>query len=218
MKSSHSVKQRILETAGFLFAEHGYDKVSTRQIAEEADVRHGTLYYHFTSKEDLYACVFRNVYGLDEILTYEKLKKNEPLIFDTSEGKAYAIQRIVFDYFQRHVFMPEKWKQKLVYREMLTPSTVFRSYVEKKLVEETEKMMELFYALCPEGTPTDAYYWTQFPCAQALYYYMTLEFVQHRYGDDFIKELNKTIIKRTAKLMIAFLGLPIPQMLNNGHG
>lgn len=214
MKSStQNVRDRILDTAGLLFAEHGFDNVSTRQIADVADVRHGSLYYHFTNKEMLYANVFRLVYDLDNALTYDVLLQTEPLVFDTPEGKAYAIQRIVFDYFQRHVFMPEQWKRKLVFREMLTPSTIFRPYVEKKLQEETDKMLEFFRLLCPEGSDADAYYWTQFPCAQALYYFETFEFAERRNGPEFIEELNKTIIKRTAKLMIAFLGLPIPAML-----
>ena len=211
--SARNVKQHILKTAGLLFAEHGFDNVTTRQIAENAKVRHGSIYYHFTNKETLYANVFRLVYSLDSALTYDVLMQKEPLIFDTLEGKAYAIQRVVFDYFQRHVFMPEEWKQKLIYRELLTPSSIFRSYVEKKLQEETLKMTEFFYVLSPEGSETDCYYWTQLPCAQALYYFETLEFVQNRYGEEFVEDLNKTIIKRTAKQMIQFLDLPIPQML-----
>lgn len=215
MKShTHSVKQRILEAAGHLFAESGYDNVSSRQIAERANVRHGSIYYHFTNKETLYSNVFRIVYDLDNALTYDDLLRQEPLIFDTPSGKAYAIQRVVFDYFYRHVFISEEWKIKLIYREMMEPSSIFRSYVEKKLKAETDKMLEFFYILCPEGSAVDAYYWSQLPCAQALYYFMTLEFVERQNDGDFINELNKTIIKRTAKLMILFFGLPLPEMLD----
>lgn len=209
-----NVKQRILQAAGDLFAENGFDNVSTRQIADKAEVRHGSIYYHFTNKETLYEQVFRKVYDLDNALTYDVLLKQEPLIFNAPFGKAYAIQRIVFDYFHRHVFISEEWKVKLIYREMLAPSSIFRSYVEKKLKEETDKMTDFFYALRPDGTASDAYYWTQLPCTQALYYFMTLEFVENQYDKEFIKELNKTIVKRTAKLMILFMGLPLPEILN----
>lgn len=215
MKSSEqSAKRRILEAAGLLFSEKGYDNVSTRQIADRANVRHGSIYYHFTNKETLYSHVFREVYGLDHALTYNVLLQQEPLIFDTPQGKAYAIQRVVFDYFHRHVFISEPWKVRLIYRELLEPSTVFRSYVEKKLKGETEQMTEFYYAVCPEGSDADAYFWSQLPCTQALYYFQTLEFVENRFGKDFIEELNKTIIKRTAKLMILFLDLPLPEMLD----
>lgn len=216
MKSSpQNVKERILDAAGLLFAEHGYDNVSTRQIADRADVRLGSLYYHFTNKETLYNHVFRKVYDLDNALTYDVLLQKEPLIFDTPEGKAYAIQRVVFDYFQRHVFISEEWRKKLIYREMLSPSSVFRPYVEKKLKEETEKMKEFFFTLCPEGSETDALYWSQLPCTQGLFYFMTLDFLERQYDSDFLGELDKVTIKRTAKLMILFLDLPLPQMLEN---
>lgn len=212
-KQQVNTREQILDAACELFSELGYDNVTTRAIAEKAKSKLGSIYYHFENKELLYANVFRKVYDLDNALTYDVLQQIEPLIFDTPEGRAYAIQRVAFDYFQRHVFMPEEWKQKLVYRELLHPSTVFRSYVEKKLQEETDKMTKFFYALCPDGSEADAYYWTQFPCAQALYYFETYEFVVRRHGLEFINEYNKTIVRQTAKLMIAFLDLPIPQML-----
>lgn len=208
-----STRKRILDAACRLFADNGYDNVSLRQIADKAEVRHGSLKYHFTDKKTLYTNVFRIVYDLEHALTYDVLLQQEPLIFDTPAGKAYAIQRIVFDYFHRHVFIPEEWKLRLINRELLEPSSVFRPHVEKKLETENGKMKEFYYALCPEGTETDALYWSQLPCAQALYYFLTLEFLKRQHDGAFIEEFNKTIVRQTAKLMIAFFDLPVPQIL-----
>ncbi|HLE15864.1 MAG TPA: TetR/AcrR family transcriptional regulator [Anaerolineales bacterium] len=43
----------ILAAAGRLFAERGYHRTTTKDIAIEADVSEGTIYNYFTSKEDL---------------------------------------------------------------------------------------------------------------------------------------------------------------------
>lgn len=43
----------ILESAGRLFHEQGYDETSIQQIAEIADTGVGTLYGYFASKEDI---------------------------------------------------------------------------------------------------------------------------------------------------------------------
>jgi AcrR family transcriptional regulator len=48
-------KQEVLETAARLFARHGYEATSMRDIAGEVGMLAGSLYYHFRSKEELVA-------------------------------------------------------------------------------------------------------------------------------------------------------------------
>jgi AcrR family transcriptional regulator len=48
-----NTKERILKSAARLFSEKGYDKVTTREIAKDVGINPATLYYHFTSKEDV---------------------------------------------------------------------------------------------------------------------------------------------------------------------
>ncbi|MCW2946577.1 MAG: putative transcriptional regulator, TetR family, partial [Actinoallomurus sp.] len=40
-------REKIQAVALELFAEHGYDKTSLREIAERLDVTKAALYYHF---------------------------------------------------------------------------------------------------------------------------------------------------------------------------
>ena len=56
---SERTKERILRAAERLFAEHGFDGVSVRQIAAAADVQLALLSYYFETKEGLYRAVFR---------------------------------------------------------------------------------------------------------------------------------------------------------------
>lgn len=51
---------RILATATSLFALYGYNGVSTRQIASEAQVNEATIYRHYPSKHDLYLAVMKS--------------------------------------------------------------------------------------------------------------------------------------------------------------
>ena len=46
-------RERIQAIALELFAEHGYEKTSLREIAERLGVTKAALYYHFKSKEDI---------------------------------------------------------------------------------------------------------------------------------------------------------------------
>ena len=52
------VRQRLLDVAEGLFAEHGWNAVSIRTIAAAADVSLAALNYHFGLKENLLAEIF----------------------------------------------------------------------------------------------------------------------------------------------------------------
>ncbi len=47
-------KRKIFETSMKLFAEKGYDATSIEEITAEVGVAKGTLYYHFSSKEEIF--------------------------------------------------------------------------------------------------------------------------------------------------------------------
>src|ERR1044071_5833380 len=50
---ARDTRTRIQAVALELFAEHGYDATSLREIAERLGVTKAALYYHFKSKEDI---------------------------------------------------------------------------------------------------------------------------------------------------------------------
>ena len=50
----NKTKRKIFETSMKLFAEKGYDATSVEEITATVGVAKGTLYYHFSSKEEIY--------------------------------------------------------------------------------------------------------------------------------------------------------------------
>src|SRR3954452_3379052 len=48
-------RERILEVAGTLFREHGFDGIGVADIMKQAGLTHGGFYGHFASKDDLAA-------------------------------------------------------------------------------------------------------------------------------------------------------------------
>lgn len=61
MKANLCARDRILETAGRLFYEQGYQATGINQIIEEADVAKASLYQHFKSKEELLQTYLENM-------------------------------------------------------------------------------------------------------------------------------------------------------------
>ena len=52
------MRDRILDVAQELFAEHGYSAASTRAIAQAAGVNLAQLHYHFGAKRDLFKAAY----------------------------------------------------------------------------------------------------------------------------------------------------------------
>ncbi len=83
-----STKDRILDAAERLFAEHGFAQTSLRDITAEAGVNLAAVNYHFQSKDHLIAAVFdRRIGPLNEqrIALLDQLEKEaagEPLVVE----------------------------------------------------------------------------------------------------------------------------------------
>ena len=58
-------RERILEVAGALFRERGFDGIGVADIMKRAGLTHGGFYGHFASKDDLAAEITSRVLGRD---------------------------------------------------------------------------------------------------------------------------------------------------------
>lgn len=58
-----TTKAKIERAALMLFAEHGVDGVSTKQIAKQAGISEGAIYRHFSGKEDLARVLMLAIHG-----------------------------------------------------------------------------------------------------------------------------------------------------------
>ena len=65
--SSSDRKKQILEVATDLFARHGFDGVTTRQIADAAGITEAIVFRHFATKDDLYWEVLSAKSAPDEV-------------------------------------------------------------------------------------------------------------------------------------------------------
>lgn len=76
-------RRRILETALDLFAAHGYEGASTRQIAEGAGVNLPAIQYYFGNKEGLYRAIIEDIVGdterhMSEVLPRVRTALDDP--------------------------------------------------------------------------------------------------------------------------------------------
>lgn len=83
-------KKQLLEAALHVFATQGFEKASMREIAANAGLTTGAIYYHYKNKDDLYYDAVREsayfVHKLSERDEHSKLKTNAELFEEISSN------------------------------------------------------------------------------------------------------------------------------------
>lgn len=62
-KQKAESRQKLLIAAATCFAKKGYDQCSVADISREAGMSQGSMYVHFTSKEELFKCMIQQEHG-----------------------------------------------------------------------------------------------------------------------------------------------------------
>ena len=90
-------KNQILEAAAQLFAEKGFHRTTTKDIAQAADVSEGTLYNYFDNKEDL-------LFGImEKLVDNQQLSRQLSLAeLDDAQDFLVAVLNERRDYVQRN--------------------------------------------------------------------------------------------------------------------
>lgn len=98
---------RILDAAETVFAEHGFEAASLREIARRAGLQQPGLYNHFASKRDLYAAV------LDRALTPMAQAMTESMQDAHPDKNLERLPAIMTDLLLEHPQMAALFQQTL---------------------------------------------------------------------------------------------------------
>jgi len=112
-------KKRIIETAGNIFAELGFQNATVREICRQAGVNIAAINYHFGDKKGLYLAVLK--YGKDSAF------QKHPL--DIMSDKSSSPEERLKDFVSRFIGRVKEchegefpWIRKLIAHELLRPT------------------------------------------------------------------------------------------------
>lgn len=119
-------RQRLLETAMKLFAEHGFTHVTIRDICEEANANLAAVNYYFRDKLGLYTEIVN--------LAADFMHRSKMAALEAGEGQSpdERLRRYI-RVFLHGILDPKEecWMEKLIGREMIEPTPAFDLIVEK---------------------------------------------------------------------------------------
>ena len=112
-------KDQILKSALELFANEGYDGVSTQEIADQANVSEGLIFKHFKSKRGLLTNLMEQAEAKIQEIFAQILHEQDPnkVIRDTIH-LVFKVDKVEYDFWrlqyklkwEKEYFNPEKMK------------------------------------------------------------------------------------------------------------
>lgn len=92
-----STENKILTAAEKLFARYGFEAVSTKQLAAEADVAIGALYHHFPSKEAIYAAATKRLFAAKSTPPKKVIESQDPPERKLAQLVAWFVRPMILD-------------------------------------------------------------------------------------------------------------------------
>ena len=124
-------RDQILDAATRVFAQKGFSRATTREVAREAGVSEGTIYNYFEDKDALLMAIL------------DVLNETERRAEDFEEGLATDFEGFVEEYLRRRMTLI--WQNREVFRvvlpEMLVNAGLRERYL-REVVEPTTKIAE----------------------------------------------------------------------------
>ena len=130
-------RARLLATAGELFAERGFNGVSTRELAKAADVNVSAIAYYFRGKKGLYRAVFNQLIEDTNPFFLPTADHIRQQVIDAGadKQKLAALTRWLIRTLLEGVLSegPMRWQMGLMLREYHQPTDGFPILMENRV-------------------------------------------------------------------------------------
>ncbi|MEY4902351.1 MAG: hypothetical protein RLZZ292_166 [Bacteroidota bacterium] len=114
-------REMLLRVAEKLFAEHGFDAVTTRMISRESDVNIAMISYYFGSKEGLFQALLEGKFPIIRE-RLEAIRDKEMTYWEKIEATIEVYVDRMFDnvYFAKIIFREMSMRQRPEHNELIT--------------------------------------------------------------------------------------------------
>ena len=174
-------RQRLLQAATEVFAEHGFEKATIREICRRADANVAAIHYHFGDKKRLYAAIFGTVFNL----LRERRTSFLPVHAPPEERLRIYIRALFEEIFYCDGDARRCAQLSAIYlMEMTRPTEVLDRVVADHLRRDAEELYSIVGALLDESCGKDEIVdCSASVVGQILYYYHAEPIVSRLHPD-----------------------------------
>jgi len=147
--TDRETRDRLLDVAAVLFAEHGFDNVTVRDTCAKASANIAAINYHFGGKAGLYDEVLRRAIRIMQATTEEIRRAGE---HQPPDARLEAAIRI---FLMRVATTRHKWIHQLMLREVANPTPSFNMVLNDVLKPRMAYVRDAIAGImgCPPGDP-----------------------------------------------------------------
>jgi AcrR family transcriptional regulator len=195
-QETDTTRERILEAAGEIFAERGYDATTVRDICQRAGANIAAVNYYFGDKQKLYiAAVVRAHQWRMEQARLPEWAEDTPAETKLADFITTFIRRV-------RSGPGDTWHTRLIMREMMQPREACVELVQGSIRPQFELLIGVLRELGLDHLSERQLQFTAFSIVgQCLFYHFADPVIQNLLGPDAYGELNVDIL---AKHITAF--------------
>src|SRR6266849_4426148 len=198
-------KERLLRSAGQIFAEKGFKAATIKEITESAGVNIAAVNYYFSSKERLYIESVKHAHsGMVEGMRKAAWPPGTP--------PAQKLRDFIGEFVAR-LFDPTRpaWLVQLMMREMMQPTEACVELVRDNIRPVAEGLMGIMREILPPETPRWKLMLTgQSIISQCVFYCQNRPIIELLAGSDFQYFDAAAISEHITRFSLAALGLDKP--------
>ncbi len=163
---------KVLQAAGPIFADRGYEAATVREICAAAGVNLASVNYHFGGKETLYLETVRLAHTL-------RLEHVPAPTWAPGTAADEKLAMFIRAMLERMLATGEQaWQTRLLMREMLQPTIACRAIVEDFIRPQLDLLLGILDELLPPEASEHCRYKTAFSIVgQCAHYRVAGEFV-----------------------------------------
>jgi len=196
-------KTKILEAAGPVFAEKGFQAATVREICKAAGMNLASINYYFGDKQRLYveAVKYAHQPPGEEI---------EPPAWSPGTPPEQKLKDFVLATLRRMLGVKANWQRQLMMREILKPTSACKELVESHFRGRFDVLLGILDEMLPADTPLHKRHQIGFGIlGQCLHYRVAGEIVTMLVGEEESAEhySPEELAETISQVALAALGL-----------
>ena len=205
MSASDDTRQRLLQAAGQLFAEKGYEGASVRDICKKAQANLAAVNYHFHDKERLYIEAVKSA--------CQRQVDQNPLRGWPSETPAALKLRDFIHTFVRRMLDGHNapWERQLFLRELAQPTAACAELVRDHIRPQAETLADILAELLPAAAEVQRRLTAFSIIGQCVFYRVATPILKALVGEQEYASYDAALLaEHITRFTLAGLGLGEP--------